>query len=1103
MSEFLSPGVFVEEVATGPKPIEGVSTSTAGAVGVTAFGPTAGKPVLVTSFAEFVRIFGPPVPEPPEPLLSQWAREKEGGRWWQFALSIKGFFDNGGQRIFVKRVFSKSGARAAAVEIHQGVFTDIEADAKATDATLKLRNVIGISRIADLTVFNPEEVGTFDVVAYDPVTRTVRLDRQLGKAVQAGKSFVRILPVKSEPTFTVRAKALGRWGNDLRAQVRPMAGATASLLADPGLGAAAVSTKVAASGLTWAIELADGTGLEAPTLTSVEIKGKPFKIANPSEHMRTFEILGNPPPDLFSADEAVGETQKLTLTVAADVSSGNEITCREKVSAVSIGDRFRVKGKSFKVIAKPTDNSLKVKPDFSDKVEQGLEIKVLTPNEDGLENLLIGIGSAKTQAGTATDKFKLLQAADAANLEVGDRIEVANKVHTVIGKTPPTGDSELTVSPAFDAPLAADTKIRKFKLLVTAGTLKNMSLTIDTALQQGSRLIFLPAQKELEVVSRTGSTIHFTPPVPQGRDWTSLPVEYSLTTQVKTEVTTAQETIELKDVSFLKKGDSIVIGGAPHRLLEDPSPGTTAPEGTVKATPGFSNVGKDADVTKIIRTTVAENTADWTVEVDSAAGFKTGSHVLINGEELVVSVLGNQLRFSSRHDGGDPWNRGSAVRLLRAARGANPKIVNVSGAAQLYKGAIVELDNGRDKDVAVIEGIDGDKVTLNPAPTNTYLEGHKLRVIEAEILVRQVVNNQVVQQESFTNLRLVDDKTTSYFVTAIKNGSSLIEIADPLGTGFPDTPDELAVLANFPASGGGPAALAGGQEGLESLTVDDFEGADGGSGKRTGIQALEDIDEVSVCLAPDVWAPTVHQALILHCETLKDRFAILDPQDGLSIEQIRDVRENLDSKYAALYYPWLEVRDSFAGRNVQVAPSGHLAGIYARVDVERGVHKAPANEIIRGITRIADEVTKREQDLLNPKGINALRFFPGRGMRVWGARTISSDSSWKYVNVRRLFNFVEESIKDGTEFVVFEPNAESTWAVVQQTIANFLTTVWRSGALEGTTADQAFFVRCDRTTMTQDDIDNGRLICLVGIAPVKPAEFVIIRISQKTRDSNP
>ena len=191
---------------------------------------------------------------------------------------------------------------------------------------------------------------------------------------------------------------------------------------------------------------------------------------------------------------------------------------------------------------------------------------------------------------------------------------------------------------------------------------------------------------------------------------------------------------------------------------------------------------------------------------------------------------------------------------------------------------------------------------------------------------------------------------------------------------------------------------------------------------------------------------------------------------------------------------------------------GHVAGTYARSDIERGVHKAPANEVVRGIiTRdlngnkkpLRFTINKAEHDLLNPKGVNVIRDFRAdrRDIRVWGARTMSSDGQWRYVNVRRLFLFVEESIDEGTQWVVFEPNYEQTWAAVRRSITNFLVRVWRSGALVGATQEEAFFVKCDRTTMTQDDIDNGRLICLIGIAPVKPAEFVIFRISQKTAEA--
>jgi uncharacterized protein len=186
-----------------------------------------------------------------------------------------------------------------------------------------------------------------------------------------------------------------------------------------------------------------------------------------------------------------------------------------------------------------------------------------------------------------------------------------------------------------------------------------------------------------------------------------------------------------------------------------------------------------------------------------------------------------------------------------------------------------------------------------------------------------------------------------------------------------------------------------------------------------------------------------------------------------------------------------------------VPPSGYVVGVYARADVQRGVHKAPANEVVLGIRDLEFRLTKGEQDILNPKHINCLRDFRdlNRAIRVWGARTLSSDPEWKYINVRRLFLFVEKSIERGTQWAVFEPNAEPLWATIRRSLTDFLTAVWRSGALEGTKPEEAFFVKCDRSTMTQNDIDNGRLIILVGIAPVKPAEFVIFRISQKTREA--
>jgi len=775
MPEYLSPGVYIEEIDAGPKPIEGVSTSTAGAVGVTALGPTTGKPVLVTSFADFVRNFGGFLPDPPPGQMTAWATNAtEGGRWWQFPLAVKGFFDNGGQRLYVKRVFAGGGlpanrqtnansAVASTNVFHRGLVSEIESDAAAdgNPVSFKVRHLIGLAVGTAVTLRNGETGqaigGPFSVTAYDATSRRVTLNAPLpaNTDLRSARGDLVIIQapaaVAGAGNFPIRAsaRARGQWGDDLFVRIRPIVGASFALLHDPANGGA---------------------------------------------------------------------------------------DARATISTVAPG--------------------------------------------------------------------------------------------------PPT------------------------------------------------------------VVTVTASAA--------------------------------------------------------------PAP------------PALN-------------------------------GFANSDHVLINGAEFVITNV-NAGANTFEIAGATPnWPAGTLVQRLRRAHDhAAPAIdrLRVWGASGLYVGAVLELDNGSVKEVLQVVSVVGDLVTLSNPLTNDYYEGHKIRVVEVELDVQYRPNNSVQAEETFSNLRLIGRTTDpNYLVTRVNQASALIELND----GGADPPTAITALPVAPD--GRWLRLTGGNDNYGALTPDDFVGIDGGSGNRTGIQALEDIDEVSICLVPGIWSLSVHNALIQHCETLKDRFAIVDPRDGLDIEGIRTFREVFDTKYAALYYPWIEVRDSLAGRNVQVAPSGHMAGIYARVDVERGVHKAPANEVIRGITRIADDVTKREQDMLNPRNINALRFFPGRGNRVWGARVLTSDASWKYINVRRLFIFVEESIEEGTQWVVFEPNDEPLWARVRQTITNFLTTTWRSGALQGAKADEAFFVKVDRTTMTQDDIDNGRLICLIGIAPVKPAEFVIFRIQQKTLET--
>ncbi|MFN0192542.1 MAG: phage tail sheath family protein [Aestuariivirga sp.] len=247
----------------------------------------------------------------------------------------------------------------------------------------------------------------------------------------------------------------------------------------------------------------------------------------------------------------------------------------------------------------------------------------------------------------------------------------------------------------------------------------------------------------------------------------------------------------------------------------------------------------------------------------------------------------------------------------------------------------------------------------------------------------------------------------------------------------------------------------------------------------------------------------VLQVMIDHCEAHRFRFAVIDSNMNESDLTAIDPRVRLrTTSRAAYYYPWIWVKETRSGVQRLVPPGGHVLGIYARTDAERGVFKAPANEIVRGAIDLEFHIGREQQEILNPRGVNVIRSFPDRGIRVWGARTLSDDPEWKYVNIRRLFIFLEHSIERGTQWVVFEPNGERLWARVTDSIRLFLRSQWQAGALQGATERDAFFIKCDRSTMTQDDIDSGRLIYQIGVAPIRPAEFVVITIRQKTRGAD-
>ncbi len=347
--------------------------------------------------------------------------------------------------------------------------------------------------------------------------------------------------------------------------------------------------------------------------------------------------------------------------------------------------------------------------------------------------------------------------------------------------------------------------------------------------------------------------------------------------------------------------------------------------------------------------------------------------------------------------------------------------------------------------------------------------------------------------ETFTGVTL-NPTSTNYLARKLAASRLVVATVEPND----DIDNPVSVILGKGVLSG-TISFAGGSDGtMEAVNAGVFIGIDNGPGQRTGIQAFLENDSVSIIAVPGITIPEVVVALVSHCENEKNRFAVLDiPQELRKTGDIIEYRNMIDSTYAAMYHPWIQVYDRVAKKPAYIPPSGAVMGVYSRTDVSRGVHKAPANETI-ACTGLSVNYTTGEQDILNPAGVNLIRALPGQGIRIWGARTASSNSAFKYVNIRRLFIFVEQSIRMSTNWVVFEPNNSSLWARVQMTVSSFLESMFRAGMLAGDSPAEAFYVNIGTSTMSQDDIMNGRLICEIGIAPSRPAEFVIFRVTQFT-----
>jgi len=514
-----------------------------------------------------------------------------------------------------------------------------------------------------------------------------------------------------------------------------------------------------------------------------------------------------------------------------------------------------------------------------------------------------------------------------------------------------------------------------------------------------------------------------------------------------------------------------------------------------------------------------------------------------SGNSLLNDAQSNLIKLSARYPGAvGNFSVTITVKLgqsqLKTDRRGNSKLVKVNEGDVVWAQTRKEASNapsipGQFYEVQSHNGV-LQLSESNDAGITNFVETGLLEKAQAISLtvttsamghfgVEQVWDDLVFDPSHSNSLSRVFAKEPASRIKALTvplvfeaDAASGVEIANALtqlGNIADGTAIVLSLDSNSASARSARLQLPGGNDGQQP-TPEVYRGSRFEKGISNGLLALEELEEISIVAMPGAthnfsreggnttYAESIMREVISHCEKMRYRVAVLDSIEGSTVNKVLKLRRTIDSSRAALYFPWVRILDPLTNQEFDNPPSGHICGIYARTDIERGVYKAPANEVIRLATGFEKKVTKRKQDLLNPQGINCLRKIRGRGYRVWGARTISSDPEWRYINVRRYFVYLERSIDNGTQWAVFESNGEALWSNVRVTVENFLLNEWKSGALPGARPEEAFFVRCDRTTMTQSDLDNGRIICQVGVAPLRPAEFVIFRIGQKTADSD-
>ena len=1047
MPEYLAPGVYVEEVDRGPKPIEGVSTSTAGMVGMAERGPT-DIPILITSVGEFERWFGGILDE--DEFV-----DGTGRRHCYMPHAVEGFFTNGGKRLYVVRVTPPEAQRASSwmhwtdPSMDEGESRLVRVAPQGTGMAAQPLFILEDPLLAGGDIVRVGDGSAAEYITLDGAPaladRHVPLTAPLTGTHPAAPATPIMDNPKNAPAGTAAPKTLPEGASR---------GARA-LQVDSTDDLVAASTAASPNGLPWIVQIDSGGLAEVAVVTAVE------EIAADSYRLQ----LNRPLLDSYADGQQVDLFQSSTaasgLTLGLPTAAGEFMIFANAASTFAAGDLIELEpgtanheaflvGSLERIAIGPAPTALPA----------GTAVRHVVLADNAL--------AAKRTTAPAVAGSRSLSLDSREGLQVGDLIRVGAPtlmqfahIMGLPGDASP-GPNPGTVT--LEEPLTRDQA-------TNAAVQLQDSTAGGTA---GSRLIFDTA---------AGAT---TAIVAGGGGWTA------------------------GDIAQL----TLPGGGRLYVAMTDVS--------------STANVSAAALTDNLLRThasgeIVAERQQLFEVQALDTGAWGNRLRVSVESEarglaDTSVVTLSAPLQFSVRSLTG--IEAGSLIELRNPANGATARL-KVRRVDRSSSGVILD---GAGLDPATLAALGPITADLQVRSIEFKLTAYLRRRPDPAVPSR---NNLILASESFPHLSM-DHRHSRYFqrIIGATNGpprlednrpdgeSAFIRVLDTLQDNATEVirPGPETLVDVLPGNLVQPArhALLGGDDSLPTMSDAAYMGSDDIEPRlRTGLACLRNLPEISLVAIPGQTEPDIQTGLITHCELMRYRFAILDSDsEDASITQVRQQRQQFDTKYAALYYPWLTIPDPTPDNLANIGtfalpPSGHVLGLIARVDNERGVHKAPANEVVRGITGITRVLQKEEHDILNPSpvNVNVIRDFrpDGRSIRLFGARCITSDQEHKYVNVRRLLIFLEQSIERGLQWVVFEPNAEPLWARVEQSVGNFLADVWAAGALEGTEPAQGYFVKCDRTTMTQSQIDNGQLVVVIGVAPVKPAEFVIIRIGLTTR----